>query len=170
MIDLENISKISLEKVKLIEFNLSTKIKNIFEENNIIYFSQLLKMSMSDLTNLNRMERKSINELIQFIQVFIFWDEKLYNICRCFEKEVAESSDEIQLKRENVKRMLIQSCDLSLSNEEIVKRIKYNLNKDFGVKVRDSYLKRFVETEKRRISQRDNFGIRQEWIFEIDLI
>lgn len=66
--------------------------------------------------------------------------------------------------------MLIQFCDLNLSNEEIVKRIKYNLNKDFGTKIRDSYLKRFVETEKRRILQRDNFGIKQEWIFEVDLI
>lgn len=167
---MENINKVSLEKVKLIEFNLSTRLKNIFKDNDIVYFSQLLKMSMSELIDLNRMGQKSINELMQFIQVFIFWDEKLNDICRYFDKGVAEDSNEIQIKKENIKKMLIQSCDLSVSNEEIVKRIKYNLNKDFGTKIRDSYLKSFVETEKRRILQRNNFGIRQEWIFEIDKI
>ena len=166
---LESLSNTSLEKVKLIEFNFSTRIKNIFEENSIIYFSQLLKMSMSDLVNLNRMERKSIDELIQFIQVFIFWDEKLHDICRCFEKEVSENSENI--KKDEIKKMLIECCDINLSSEEIIKRIKFNLDKNyFGIKIRDSYLKRFVEIEKRRILQRNNFGIRQEWIFEIDKI
>lgn len=166
---MESLSNTSLEKVKLIEFNFSTRIKNIFEENSIIYFSQLLKMSMSDLVNLNRMERKSIDELIQFIQVFIFWDEKLHDICRCFEKEVSENSENI--KKDEIKKMLIECCDINLSSEEIIKRIKFNLDKNyFGIKIRDSYLKRFVEIEKRRILQRNNFGIRQEWIFEIDKI
>ena len=166
---MESLSNTSLEKVKLIEFNFSTRIKNIFEENSIIYFSQLLKMSMSDLVNLNRMERKSIDELIQFIQVFIFWDEKLHDICRCFEKEVSENSENI--KKDEIKKILIECCDINLSSEEIIKRIKFNLDKNyFGIKIRDSYLKRFVEIEKILILQRNNFGIRQEWIFEIDKI
>lgn len=168
---MENTNKVSLEKVKLIEFNLSTRIKKIFEENNIIYFSQLLKMSMSDLSNLNRMGKKSIDELIEFIQVFVFWDEKLYDICQYFEKVVDENNSEIEIKREDIKKMFIQSCDLNLSNEEIVKRIKSSLDKEYsGVKIRDSYLKRFVEGEKKRMSQRHSFGIRQEWIFEVEKI
>lgn len=96
---MENTDKISLEKVKLIEFNLSTRLKNIFKDNDIVYFSQLLKMSMSELIDLNRMGQKSINELMQFIQIFIFWDEKLHDICRYFDKGVAEDSNEFRLKK-----------------------------------------------------------------------
>lgn len=166
---MESLNNTSLEKVKLIEFNFSTRIKNIFEENNIIYFSQLLKMSMSDLVNLNRMGRKSIDELIQFIQVFIFWDEKLHDICRCFEKGVGENPKNI--KKDEIKRMLIECCDINLSNEEIIKRIKFNLDKSyFGIKIGDSYLKKFIEEEKKRISQRNNFGIRPEWVFEVERV
>lgn len=155
--------------LKIIDFNLSIRIKNILIENEIIYISQLLKMSTNDLMKLERMGKKSVDEIFQFFHSFYFKHESFIKLSHKLIK--LDNNPVRKLDSEILKKKLLPCCDSKYTEQEIFDKIKFIITNELfkeKVNINNKLILDFIKEEINRNSLRKKYRITDELYYKVE--
>jgi len=156
------------KELKIIDFNLSIRVKNILTKNEIIYVSQLLKMSPNDLMKFERMGKKSVDEIFQFFRSFYFKHESFIELSHELIK--LNNNPSIKFDSKILKKILLPCCDSKYTEQEIFDKIKFIITSELfkeKVNINKKLILDFIKEEINRSSLRKKYGITDELYYKV---
>lgn len=168
------VQRSSIGNLKIVDFNISNRLKIVLEKNNVVYFSELIEMmNMKKLKTLKGVHKKSAAEITLFFSSFYYKSIKFYSLYDELRRAARKCEVTINFDSESFAKAVIPSCNSRFTDEKVFEKVKFVATEKFfkdKITIEDKFILDFIQEEKDRAALREKFGIPRKLYFKVHRI